>query len=112
MQVYNSLTLSNVGNSPVVVPFNSPSITVGQLVGQPITSLGLMCTLTAGASLTYSVQITGDNPQNIIYWNNHDILANLTTSKSSNILYPVSGIRLVVTVWAAGSVNLGIVQWP
>ena len=112
MFVYTGLTLSAMGNSAPIVPFNSGGIVVGQLVGQPITSLGLICTVSAGASLTYSVQISGDNPNVLVNWLNHDTLVNLTAGQYGAIIYPVSDVRLQVTAYTSGSVNLGIVQWP
>lgn len=111
MQVYPGLTLSAVGTTAPVVPFQTPSIQVGQLAAQSITVLGIVCTISTGASLTYSVQVTGDPPNDFVNWNNHDVLQNLTTSAYGQVLYPVSGIRLAVTSWTSGSVNLGIVQW-
>ena len=39
-------------------------------------------------------------------------LAAQTASATSNISYPVTGIRLNVTSYSSGSVNLGVVQWP
>ena len=76
-------------------------------------SLGLICTVSAGASLTYSVQVTADQfPSSDGNWNNHDVLVNQVSSANSNIATPVTGVRLNVTTYASGSVNLGIAKWP
>lgn len=79
----------------------------------PAYALGLICTVSPGASLTYTVQVTADpNPSNTGFWNNHDVLQGMTVSANSNIGYPITGIRLVVSAWSVGSVNLGIARWP
>ena len=112
MLVYPNVSLSGIGQSAAICPFVTQATLIGQLVGQPIESLGLVCTISLGASLTYSVQISGDNPNAIVNWINHNILFNLTQSEYSQIQFPVSAIRLVCTAYASGSVNLGTVQWP
>ena len=69
--------------------------------------------MSSGASLTYSVQVTADDVvSKDSYWNEHDVITNQTASINSNIFYPITGIRLYVSVWSSGSVNLGIAQWP
>ena len=79
----------------------------------PAYALGLVCTVSSGASLTYSVQVTADLiPSPNGFWNDHDVLTAQTASANSNIAYPVTGVRLNVTVYVSGSVNLGVAQWP
>jgi hypothetical protein len=79
----------------------------------PAWSLGLICTMSSGANLTYTVQVTADQiPSLKGNWNNHDVLSSQTVSANSNIAYPVTGLRLVVANYVSGSVNLGIAQWP
>ncbi len=79
----------------------------------PSYGLGIVCTLSPGASLTYSVQVTCDPiPNSSGYWNNHDVLVALSTSKNDSISYPITGLRLNVTFYGGGSVNLGVAQWP
>jgi hypothetical protein len=79
----------------------------------PSWSLGLICTVSAGASLTYTVQVTGDPvPSANGNWNNHDTLNGLTTSANDNVAYPITGLRLNVTTFSSGSINLGVVLWP
>ena len=115
MIVYNGILLSSATSSPALFPLQTGGTQVGYIPANtlPITSLGLICTLSATASLTYSVQVTGDNPEGtIVNWNNHDVIVNATTSLNSNIAYPVSGIRLQVTSFTSGTVNLAVVQWP
>lgn len=79
----------------------------------PAYSLGLIITLSPGASLTYSVQVTADQvPTEDGYWNDHEILSGQTISQNSNIAFPVTGIRVVVSNYVSGTVHLGIAQWP
>ena len=79
----------------------------------PCYALGLGLTFSAGASLTATVQVTADPvPSAGGNWNNHDVLVNQVASANSNIAYPVTGIRLVVTNYSSGFVNLGVAQWP
>lgn len=79
----------------------------------PCYSLGLICTVSSGASLTYSVQVTADQvPSASGNWNNHDVLVLQTASANSNIAYPVTAVRVNVTAYSSGSVNLGIAKWP
>jgi hypothetical protein len=79
----------------------------------PSWSLGIICTVSAGASLTYSVQVTADQqPSTNGNWNNHDTLVNLTVSANDNVAFPITGIRLNVTAFSSGSVNLGVCIWP
>lgn len=115
MYCYQGVSLGAVANSPPIF-IGDAAIGYGQIdqdSARPITSLGLICTLSAGASLTYSVQVTADPPGSpIVNWNPHDVLTALTASANSNILYPVTAVRLVCSVWASGTVNLGMAQWP
>jgi hypothetical protein len=117
MLVYPNITLNSQAASPPIyingadggsgiqVSYRQSSIL--------ITSLGLICTLSNGASLTYSVQVSADPPAGgITHWNNHDVLVAQTASANSNILYPVTALRLNVTAYSSGSVTLGVAQWP
>jgi hypothetical protein len=97
---YPVSTINAVGQAAPVVVKKAPP-------------LGLVATLSAGAVLTYSVQVTADPfPSSTGNWNNHDYLAALTVSANGNVLYPITGIRLVVTAYTSGSISLGIAQWP
>ena len=109
MSSYSGISLGAAGSSlPIYILPNSAQRYL------PISSLGLICTVSSGASLTYKVQVTADPqgmsaPQN---WNDHDTIVGKTGSANGNILYPVSAVRLVVTSWISGTVNLGVAQWP
>lgn len=110
MSAYPGVTLSANGHSsPILV--SPPTAATWQ--ASPSWALGLICTVSSGASLTYAVQVTADQvPSATGNWNDHDILTGKTSSANSNIAYPVTGVRLSVTNYVSGSVNLGIAQWP
>lgn len=110
MGAYAGVRMTNAGNSaPVIINISTQA--TWQVA--PAWSLGLICTISNGASLTYSVQVTADQqPSSSGNWNNHDVLNGQTASANSNIAYPVTGVRLVVSNYVSGSVNLGIAQWP
>lgn len=110
MSSYPGILLSGVGQSAVTW--------IKQLDNYsqvPLVSLGLICTVSSGAVLNYSVLITADPPSGLglaTNWNNHDVLYNLAASANGNVLYPISGISLIINSWSGGTVNLGISQWP
>jgi hypothetical protein len=110
MSSFPAITISSqTASAPVIIDMSSPPY----LTPSSNYLLGLICTVSAGASLTYSVQVTADQkPTAGGNWNNHDILVSQTGSANSNIAYPVTGIRLNVTSYSSGSVNLGIARWP
>jgi hypothetical protein len=73
--------------------------------------LSLICTISAGSILTYSVEVTGDSPASPGgNWNAHDVIAAQTDSTVSNVTYPVTAVRLNVTAYTSGSVHLAVVQ--
>ena len=112
--------MSNIGSATVrSQSASAPIITNGNTynAGQFLTSpfyIGLVCSVSNGASLTYSVQVTCDPlPLSASSnWVNHDIIVNQTASVYGNIVYPITGLRLNVTTYSSGSVNIGVAQWP
>lgn len=78
--------------------------------------IGLLATVAPLSQLTYSVELTGDKLQGDDYnpasgnWNNHDTMAAQTVSKNGELDFPVTGVRLNVSSWTAGSVTLSVVQ--
>ena len=75
-------------------------------------SVGLICSISSGASLNYSVQVTSDPiPSDGGNWVDHDILTQLTYSRTSNLAYGVTAYRLVVNIYSSGSVTLGASWW-
>lgn len=107
MSAFNPTTMSAAGASaPIAVTPSSTSFA-------QTFNLGLLCTVSPGAALTYSVQVTGDPaPSAAGHWNEHDVLTNLIGSANSNIVYPVTGVRLNVLNHTSGTVTLAIVRWP
>ena len=100
------LTVSSLTTSPVVPmdtyqdPFN----------------VGVAVALSAGATLTYTVQHTVDdvfapgfNPATAT-WYPHATLAAKTASSDGNYVIPVTGIRLNVTAYTNGSATMTLVQ--
>jgi len=79
-------------------------------------NIGLGVSLSAGASLTYTVQHTFDDVWAAGFdpatasWFNHATMASKTTSFDGNYAYPVTAIRLNVTVYTSGTATLTAVQ--
>jgi hypothetical protein len=110
---YPALTLSSATSTTPIVINPRPSGPIDPNLQLPTNlALGIVCTLSGGASLTYSIQVTADPPNNITNWNNHDTLTGLTASANGNIAFPVTAIRLNVSSYSSGSVNCGVAQWP
>lgn len=110
MSGFAGISLSANGTS-APLPVNLGPMTMW--IGPPAYALGLILTFSSGASLAATVQITGDQfPSVNGNWNNHDVLVNQASSANSNVAYPITGIRLVVTNYVSGSVNLGVARWP
>jgi hypothetical protein len=111
MSAFPSILMTSAGNSaPLIIDLTAlPSV----FLPSANYTLGLIATVSSGASLTYTVQVTADQkPTSTGNWNSHDVLVNQTGSANSNIAYPVTGIRLNVTNYVSGSVNLGVAKWP
>lgn len=75
--------------------------------------VALLLTLSSGASMTVSVQVTGDDPLNTSgggNWVNHDTLVNETASASGNIQFAVTGVRLNVTSYSSGTATLTLLM--
>lgn len=79
-------------------------------------NVGLGVTLTPGAALTYTVQHTFDDvfaagftPAGAT-WFDHPTLSAETAEADGNYAFPVTAIRLNVTVWTGGSVTLTVIQ--
>ena len=110
MSAYPSITLNKQTTSAPLVIAPPQNLF---MQSPPSYSLGLICTVYSGANLTYSVQVTADQvPSPSGFWNDHDVVFGQTDSINSNIGYPITGIRLVVTAYTGGTVNLGVAQWP
>ena len=75
--------------------------------------LALAVVLSAGASLTYSVQHTFDSVQDPSVtptWFSTDGLTSLSANADGNISFPVIAVRLNVTAYTSGSATINIIQ--
>lgn len=79
-------------------------------------SVGVGVILSAGASLTYTVEHTFDdvfatafNPATAVWLPNSGLTAQ-TTSKDGNYTAPVAAVRLNVTAWISGTATLVLIQ--
>jgi len=79
-------------------------------------NVSLAVVLSAGASLTYTVQYTFDdvfapgfNPANAT-WFSHATLVTKTASSDGNFTFPVIATRLTVTIYTSGTATLTVVQ--
>lgn len=112
MGAYPGVRMTSNGNSSII---NVNPISAYNVATQftPSWSLGLICTVSSGASLTYAVQVTGDQqPSPNGNWNNHDSLFGQTSSANGGVAFPITGVRLNVTNYVSGSVNMAVVSWP
>jgi hypothetical protein len=79
-------------------------------------NVGLGIALSAGASLTYKVQHTLDDVFASTFdpatatWYDHATLAAKTTSSDGNYAYPVTAIRLNITLYTSGSAAMTVIQ--
>lgn len=106
------ITMTSNGYSDIVQvnPISSYSPYLGTT---PSWALGLILTITDGASLTATVQVTGDQqPSDDGFWNNHDEIVNVTSSVNSNVAFPITALRLYITNYVSGTCNLAVVTWP
>lgn len=79
-------------------------------------NVGLSVDLSAGASLTYTVEHTFQNvydpafdPATAVWYPNTGLSAK-TASTDGNYSFPVSAIRLRVSVYASGTATLNVLQ--
>lgn len=75
-----------------------------------------ICDLSPGASLTYTVQFTGEDLQAsrtasiTAIAQNHSTLTNQTLNNSGILISGVCGVRIVTNAWSSGSVTMNIIQ--
>jgi hypothetical protein len=76
-------------------------------------SAGLAVVVSAGGTLTYTVQHTFDNVFDSTVtptWFDHEILVGQTTSQDGNYAFNIRAIRLNVTAYTNGSATLTVIQ--
>ena len=100
------VTVSSATSS-AVIPLNT--------YGDPF-NVGIGCDVSAGGSLTYTVQHTFDDvwsstfsPSTATWYSNSTLVAQ-TTDKDGNDAFPVTGIRITVTAYTSGSVTMTVIQ--
>jgi archaellum component FlaF (FlaF/FlaG flagellin family) len=100
------VTVGSVASS-AVIPLNT--------YGDPF-NVGIGCDVSAGGSLTYTVQHTFDNVQSPTFnpatatWFSNSTIVAQTTDKDGNYAYPVTAVRLTVTAWTSGTVTMTVIQ--
>ena len=75
--------------------------------------VGILMNFSTGASLTASVEITGDVPVNITgggNWQAETNLSGKTANAYDTSATPVTGLRLNVTPYTSGTLTLTVVQ--
>ena len=79
-------------------------------------NVGIGCDVSAGGTLTYTVQHTFDNVQASTFnpatatWFSNSTLVAQTADKDGNYAYPVTAVRLLVTAHTSGSVTMTVIQ--
>ncbi len=98
-----SVTVSSVTESdPIALDWRENDFKV---------ALGVI--LTAGATLTYSVQHTFDDIQDSSVtpvWLDNDGMTDLTATDDGNYAFPVKACRLEVSAYTGGSATLTVIQ--
>lgn len=100
------VTVSSAASSSVI-PLNT--------YGDPF-NVGIGCDVSAGATLTYTVQHTFDDVQSPTFsaasatWFSNSTIVAQTADKDGNYAYPVTAVRLTVTAWTSGSVTMTVIQ--
>jgi hypothetical protein len=100
-----SSTFPAPGPSPTICGVNPLLITAGN-------GAAVVLNFSTGAVATVSVQVTGDqypSGPNAV-WNDHDYLVNETSSANSNIVFPVTAVRLYVSAYTSGTITLYVVE--
>jgi hypothetical protein len=79
-------------------------------------NVGIGCALSSGASLTYTVEHTFDDvyaanfdPATAVWYPNSGI-SGATASTSGNYAFPVTAVRVRVSVYDSGNVTMTVVQ--
>jgi len=72
---------------------------------------GIIVNLSTGASLTYTVEVTGDPaPSTSGIWNAFDGLSALTASANGSLLGRVSAIRCTISAYTSGTLKFQVIQ--
>lgn len=100
----------------VTVSSQAASVPIPLDVYQGPFNVGIGVAVSAGASLTYSVQHTFDDvnaegfdPSTAVWYTNSGLGAR-TTTLDGNYAFPVTAVRLNVTTYASGNATMTVVQ--
>ncbi len=98
----NSVTVTSTALTSEIIPIDLHRFRYG---------VGIVVTIPDQSSGNYDVQVTGDDlslgaPTR---WNKHDILQSISTSKNSNLAYPVTAVRLKANS-VSGSIVMSVIQ--
>jgi hypothetical protein len=101
---YRPVTQSAAGTSSVI-RLNSE---------QPNFKVGLFSKISSGATLTYDIEYTYDQPEGVYAtdfetdadWRVVDSMNDLTADGVSNLFYPATAVRINVSSYTDGSVSL------
>jgi len=100
----------------VTVGSQTTSVTIPLDNHQDPFNVGLAVVLSAGATLTYTVQHTFDDVFASAFdpatatWFPHATLVSKTASSDGNYAYPVMATRLNVTAWTSGNATMTVIQ--
>jgi hypothetical protein len=79
----------------------------------PAWALGIVVTVSPGASLTYQIEISAEpQPSAAGNWNAHDTLQGLSASANGNVSFPITALRINVLTYSSGSVSMAVAMWP
>lgn len=109
MQAFPGVLMTSAGVSkPMAVGFHEAA----HRQGAALCVLGIICTVSPGSMLTYSVEITGDiTPIEDGFWNELESITNKTASANAICNLPITGVRLSVSKYNSGRVNMAVVRW-
>jgi len=100
----------------VTVSSQSSSAVIPLSVNADPFNVGIGCSISSGASLTYTVQHTFDDVYSPTFsastanWFSNATVVAQTTSKDGNYAFPVTAVRLTVTAYTSGSVTMTVIQ--
>jgi hypothetical protein len=79
-------------------------------------NVGFGCSVSAGGTLTYTVQHTFDDVYSPSFnastatWYSNATVVSQTTSRDGNYAFPVTAVRITVTAYTSGSVTFTVIQ--
>lgn len=94
------VTIAQAGaSSPIVINTNVTPI-----------NIAFVAKVSGGASLTYKLQYTYDDPSNITTWYDDANIVSETTTQEGSLALPFTAVRLNLTAYTSGNVQFTLVQ--